>query len=109
MDPSAARPWPENATDRSKRARILLEKVEVDPWNPWPRGSADLEPGPTPMRWFVSNDAILTPAAAKAVRLAGGESARSVRADARKRVARIGWLLCAVVAISAFIVDSIVA
>jgi hypothetical protein len=109
MEPSAARAWPENATDRSKRARILLEKVETDPENPGPRGGTCLGPGPSPMRWFVSNDAILSPAAASPVKLAGGESARSAPADARTRVVRIGWLLCAAVAISAFIFDAIVA
>lgn len=109
MEPSAARAWPENATDRSKRARILLETVETDPDNPEPRDGTDLEPGASPMRWFVSNDAILTPDAAKPAKLAGGANARNVRADARTRLARIGCLLCAIVAVGAFIFDAIVA
>lgn len=113
MEPSAVRAWPENATDRSKRARILLEKVETDPERPGPRGGTDLAPEPSPMRWFVSNDAILTPiltpAAARPFALAGGANARRVRAEARSRVARIGWLLCAVVAVCAFVVDAMVA
>ena len=109
MEPSAARPWPDNATDRSKRALILLEKVETDSENPGPSGSADFRPRPAPMRWFVSNDAIFMPTVAWHVRLAGGEGTAGERAGARKRAARIGCILCAVVAISAFIVDSIVA